>query len=321
MVGGDDLRSRILRMREANINWEAIALELGMDVSDCQAVAHGETEISVVPAGPRGGERIFVRREIVGGSGIVLLINSLGVARTGKTTLATELAALCSARGVKVALVDADGVGHGLYHVTVPNEGNPQGLLAWEPDAAGKHRGSWLLPGSARPKSMSVDVWAMPPNAKREPVSGWAPSFWQWVRSNYSLTIVDTGEVASAWAEPAYSFADLVLYVMPQDFMAVSKVSFSAPRGTAGLGVVIMGYTTGISKMIEPSSLADILGLQLIAAIPYDARFATWQVVNSVPWFPNQANANPTLASEMEKIVPRAFRENPPPAKKRRWLS
>ena len=322
MVGGDDLRSRILRMREANINWEAIALEVGMDVSDCMAVARGETDISVLAPSPRGEGQILVRREIVGRNGIVILINSLGISRTGKTTLAVELAALCSARGVKVALVDADGVGHGLYHATLPNEGNPQGLLSWEPDgtAAGKRNGGWILPGSMRPKALPVDVWAMPPNTKRDPEEAWAPVFWQWARANYSLTIVDTGEVPSTWAEPAYSFADRILYVIPQDIIAISRVSFAAPRGTAGLGVVVMGYTPGIAKRIEPTMLASVLGLPLVAAIPHDARFANWLIVNAVPWFPNQANANPVLAGEMEKVVPEAFREKVESVRKRRWL-
>lgn len=293
-----------------------------MSVDDCQAIARGETELVVdTPTNDRGDTVIAMRRDILGRDGIVVLVNSLGIARTGKTTIAMELAAICSSRGVRVALVDADSVGTAIFNATVPNSEGYTGLLSWEPglDLKAPRKGSWILPGTARSRSVPVDVWAMPPHAKREPESAWAPDFWQWVKKNYGTTIVDTGETMPKWAEVARALADEVLYVLPQDLLALQRLAVSLPRGGAGFGVVISGYTPNVSKLLEPASLADMLGLDLIAAIPHNPRFANWQITNGVPWFPSQAGADPVLAGEMEKLVPRAFRENPEPARKRRW--
>lgn len=301
------------------MSWEAVSLEMGLSVEDCQAVARGETEIVIEHHESRGETQVHINRPVVGRQGIVLFIDSLGSARTGKTTLAIELAALCASRGVKVGLVDADSVGNGLYYATQPLDEGLRGLLAWDPDAAKRQRSNWIVPGTTRARGFPVDVWAMPPHTRREPESAWAPAFWQWIRSTYALTIVDSGEAPATWAEIARSFADETIYVLPQDLVVFSRLAVSKPRGTAGMGLVIMGYTPKLSKNFEPSYLSEIIGIPLLAAIPYDPRFANWQLINSVPWFPTQAASNPVIAAEMEKVVPQGFRETSETARKRRW--
>lgn len=330
MASVDDVqlwRRRIEDLAGAGLTWDAIATQVGLPVPECQAIARGEhveihQEIDEHTAAPV----IKVHRVAAGPQrGILMWVHSFGVPRTGKTTLVRELGAML-AQYAKIALVDADVFGNGIYFATRPSGAKCGiGLAAWagadSPEDA--LRQSWILPGTDRGYSDPVAVWAfLPGEAHNEP--GWAEQFWGWARGQYDIILVDTGEVVPDWANMARVSIDRELVVVPQDPLALRRVQDTVSKVTVNpkVGAVVMGYDKNVGGLLAPTRIADMVNLPLLAAIPYNPRFATWGVTKGTPWFPMQQQFDRDLQEQMTLLVPETWRASPREAqrKAKRWF-
>lgn len=332
----DKIAAQIRRMQQNGMTWEAIAdqfRDLHLNVTMCQALARGEQiAAELLTTGSQNrpeGPSILLRNEMNKQGGIIIWVHSYGVARTGKTTLARELAAFVGlGYHAKVALVDADIVGAGLYFSTLPTDASQvgMGLAAWQagtsPEEAEKH--AWAVPGTQKMFTDPVIVWSMPPGIQVPDLAeqeAWSVNFWRFARATYSLIVVDTGEVVPRWAEVARVFADQELVVVPQDPLAIHRMGLAA-RGQHGrnAGAVVMGYAEKVVADLTPARIAAALGIPLIAALPYDPVFANWAITRSVPYFPAQQKLNESVATAMQRLVPETFQATVSgPVKRGRW--
>ncbi len=324
----EEVRAKIVSMRESGLTWEAIhRVYRDIPIEELQEIARGDARLDLrleraVSSSEDVLQPVFEVHRTISRDGLILWVQSYGVARTGKTTLVRELGALCASHHAHVALVDADVRNRGLFYATAPQQ-PPPGLSAWQSslDASEASRRGWVLPGTERGYTQPVDVWAIPEGLNVEDDDLWYERFWRWARATYGLIIVDTGEATPAWANLARTFADQEIVVVPQDPIAINRIRRASEDGHArGAGVVVMGYSERVPEILSPARIAESVGAPLLAAVPYDPQFAHWGFVRSVPWFPMQRGFDESLTAAFEALVPGPWRPKDEEPKRRRWF-
>lgn len=195
-------------------------------------------------------------------SGHVVAV-AAGHGGAGASTVAAGVALAAAARGVRVALVDADPIGGGLDLLL-----GAERVAGWRwPNLLGA-QGQLADLAAELPVVDGVALLSMPRRGPCEVARPAAAAVLHGLSAHHELVVVDVGRAQGPVATEASRLATSMTVVCRPQVRAAAAVAAQAARWDAPTLVV----RAGRAAEIPPGLLAQHVGLALLGTVPEDAR-------------------------------------------------